>query len=1617
MSSPATFVPITRWVTKWPTRWRLPALDRVGVTAFVWTRDSGVPTLDFTLSTHGEIALALSALDDVELVLFAGTSGRSSVEVRARFGAPWSFALAGIPVDLRLPAGWLVPVGWDPAAETWVPLGSPLTFRGTVGELVSDIEGRLTVAPFEVAVVVPTDGDHERVGVSVGQTGIVLEPVTATLHISDASSPDAGPLGFRGVVVDRVALHLPRSFVGFGAPSLIEATGLILGSGGISGRIAATWPDSPVAAGRISGLRVALKSLDCTFDRGQLASGGLLAQLTLPHFEHDIDILVRFAAHGGLLAELSGQAMLEVENAFTLALTTVGIDTAAGEVSLSGSLAFEIGDGMIDWPTVTVSGLRIGADGSVRLDGGWIDLDTPAVVRIAGFQIVCTRVGFGREPDGRRWVGVNGALALTEQLPAAVSADGLRVIYGGDQPAQIRFAGLGVALQVPGAFSFLGELALVENGFAGRAMVSLPALGVGIDATIAAGHADAFRWVLVHLAARLHIPLGPSGMALEGLEGLLAINMAPNCDDGDWLAWWRGDGSPTSTGAASFDKWRPEPSALSLGAGVTVGTAIDGGWTLNVGGMLLVSLPGPIVMITGGAALFRPAPEPGPVEGGVIDAMVVFDGRASTVDAQLIGTWDTPGVMQADASGHAHFELADRSAWFIRLGQKHPESARVQANVLGLWRANAWLGVDSRALAGGFEVRYGDRWSFGPVRVVLEAALGAEAQLDWNPTHLVGRLYLHGEASIAVGPVDLGLMIDASLEAEATDPTFIAGEVALTIALPRPLKDRKVELGFRWEAPGKPALDDVLAALRIEHLHTTESWTPTEDQSGPWVPPDGHVVLRFARAVTSAGLGVPAPQAAPVSQGAYQIDAQLLDVTLEKWTAGAWRPEPLPFATWQASADGTGRELRVGVPWPAAATRNGDASALDGAFSGDRWPCDEVDASIIERAVGFDDLPAKTRLGPVIRRDHAVIAAPDGAIVGVVNLARVGLQTFGAVVVFAPALVRRWRLELANPRGSRVDWWAEDGNANTVVSGHSSNLAIEVTIDAPNTTRLRIAARDSLIERIAWVPEAEAARMDAVADSNDASQPWSRAIPPVPAFTSNSSWRLSATTRARRWEGNRLDDERITTRTVHFRTGGPPGLPDPAASQGGYPHAGDLVDLRRYVRATVPEPGGVALGRDDVAVVLDDAAVLDLYDDVQLRVRDGNGVLVRDGTLTARETAGTAWLRPHELVTTMRLSACTGSSVSVSAMRVRTTARDFLGATEPPLPVGRLEATLVGSVARWQTTTFTTAEGWSSPPRRPNVLRSPLVAADVDVELSFVRTGSTPASLTVRGVEVVIRNDRTMLAGSAVGPGVPSGVPCTIRLRTEGLDAWLTIDGAARARIRSTTMREARRIVLELDGVTWQHVLVRDVAIVHRWSFDCVGPDLRAVFAAPVEIRSTRMADPLDEVLTAARRATSAAEQSRDVAVARLLSSPADAEAIAAAASARAIVSKRAAEGARAIARALNAPWAAPTVKPIAEVWKRRGSVAAVRMRFPTRLDPIRTTVTVTPDGGPADALAWLTEDGACVWVVRESGNVFESSGFEVKIERVDSPGIDVPSVTRAGADGDDVVTVRLVAD
>ena len=771
-----TWIPVSRWVPAWPSGlFAAPPLDDVGIVDFQTSASADALAITCTLAFATDIVFGMPGVDGVELLLLSdGDDTRLTAE--AIVGTGFTLNLRDLRASVRFASGLLRPVSRDDPSAPWVPVigtdgsVSPLSATFEVALATVDSEGRVVLSPDPVLSLDPF---------MIGDTGIVVEATGVAVVLSDALPPPPGQSpGFRGVMIDTATISLPAAFALDLAPESMTATGLVIGTGGVSGTLTGAWSPawsdttpSGDGSGTLAGLPFALESLSLELAQSSIVGAALSGRLAIPFFDEVLDVDIAIAVDGSLTLSVraaagsgEGLATLRVTGLGSLEVAALGLisDDDGEGLLLSGDLQPEVGAPALSWPTVALADLRIGADGTIKVPGGWLDLQQPLALDLYGFGMEITRIGFGSEEDGRRWFGVDGAIRLTELLPAGASARGLRVIWDPTRPELapgLACDGVGVFFGVPDVFGFEGEVALTAEPdgsawlFTGALSLDFDALDIGIDAGITIGHDSAVTYVFVHLGVKLPIPVAATGTALYGLEGLFAMNMSPVVTNrdvevssaetvkrGEWYEWYKS--VPDRFSVTDPFKWSPDIGAWSFGVGLSLGTLPDAGFSVNTKALLVVLLPGPAILLQGTADIFKPpaAFGEGSTEEGTLRLLAALDGRAGTLQLGIDAAWSVSRILDIAASTEAYFDFDRLDAWHLWVGRDKPKSMRIRADVLSLFYADTWLMLSAKGISTGLGVSFGDTWRFGPVKLTLSSWIGATASLSTRPTQLEGGL-------------------------------------------------------------------------------------------------------------------------------------------------------------------------------------------------------------------------------------------------------------------------------------------------------------------------------------------------------------------------------------------------------------------------------------------------------------------------------------------------------------------------------------------------------------------------------------------------------------------------------------------------------------------------------------------------------------------------------------------------------------------------------------------------------------------------------------------------------------------------------------------------------------
>lgn len=559
---------------------------------------------------------------------------------------------------------------------------------------------------------------------------------------------------------------------------------------------------------------------------------------------------------------------------------TVEIDVASLEIDksssglwtiiLSGNLIIETED--INWPSIELKGLGIDSKGHISLEGGWINLPNQMALDFYGFHVGLQKLGFGTDANGDKWIGFNGDINLVEGLSLGGSVRGLviNLTTGG-----VSLAGVGISFEIPDVLTIDGEIDHIQvtandatdlennglpgsifnsispfgpagpksvNVFAGQVKVVVEAAGdLEVDAAFIVGNFGGQSVFFLDLDAEL--PVGIPiflDIALYGMQGLVATGLEPQPEPNNtWWEWFKypasnGSGDPSNTGgpdltatpdysATDVNKWLvPKAGAFAIGAGATIGTAADDGYTASAAIMFVLMMPGPVISLIGKANILSKRVG-GASDDANFDAMATFDGNSDTFDLTIDAQYSIPVVLDITATAELYVGGGE---WFFALG-KPPHDKRVKARIFDLFESDAYFVVSNAGLITGTWTGYKNSWNLGPLSASVDAYLATLAAIQWSPLQIAGGIQLYGNLHLSAFGIGVGLTADALLEGCAPNPFWVHGELSVELDLPWPLPNVGGTISLTWGGddgsvpPGPLGLSHIDATL-IDHADSAD---------------------------------------------------------------------------------------------------------------------------------------------------------------------------------------------------------------------------------------------------------------------------------------------------------------------------------------------------------------------------------------------------------------------------------------------------------------------------------------------------------------------------------------------------------------------------------------------------------------------------------------------------------------------------------------------------------------------------------------------------------------------------------------------------------------------------
>ena len=946
------------------------ALDKVWLTPSMFTDDEQSEGLIYETTLLFEQALSVDFGFVAGLSLILGTASLTTPvplsvtvsDILVPDPEPYVIEIGPVPITLLVASDLLKrmevtadgfvesppdPVTGEPQPVEII-LGGPRCTFSSDGEVdfALDEAAGVTIPPF-----------------MIGDSGVVIEANNLRLVLSAEAAqslPASIPSDWRGVFLEQATVHLPEGLNNI-LPDDVTLQDFFIGSGGFCGKVTGNWDVDPVdpfddQAGDVFGFQFRLTSIGIEFTQNTLVSGNIAGYLQVPFFDAPLQVEIGLTNDGDFTVALSSDTgLLNLEKPGVISIEVRSLEFTKEDnvfsLTLTGSVTPLLAE--IDWPSFDLNGLTISSDGKVKVDGGWITLPELKSLDFYGFKIEISQLGFGSEEDNGadyNWIGFSGGIQIVSGLPLRGGVEGLKVMWN-DAGPKLKIGGVSLAFDVEKVLNFDGVAYFIDEtdpldaskrirGFKGGVDVSLvPLNGAGFDAQFITGD-FAGQYKFFYLFLDVEIPVGipvlPPALGLYGLAGLFAYNMT--LDYPALIDYENEAARPDMTDVAN---WNPREGALAFGAGVTLGTLVDNGFTAKAKVIFAIMIPGPVILIEGyGKILSFENAYP-------FRVLAVLDVPSGTFLMNIGVTYAFPkasgDLISIDGSAEVLIPAGDLGGWHLYLGQDKPESKRIQADVLSFFTAQTYFMVDQDGLALGVWIGYSLDKKYGVLRVVLESWISSALAVSWMPLQAQGSLTWIGRAELSVAKIGLGISVEATAGAEVPKPLSISG--SLTVQLKTPIGKPKATIKIKWEKPGTPPFPIPLAAtLGIEHRKVTENWeVPKSSEYGvdadrlwdgssslainipegelPLVPPDVTLVLNFDKSVRDVGLiGGNNPDVPPIeSNGAYEFLYELNDVTLEY--SDTWSTTPGNLS-WQLFED-AGSDYSMAAVWQAMPDANG----------------------------------------------------------------------------------------------------------------------------------------------------------------------------------------------------------------------------------------------------------------------------------------------------------------------------------------------------------------------------------------------------------------------------------------------------------------------------------------------------------------------------------------------------------------------------------------------------------------------------------------------------------------------------------------------------------------------
>lgn len=671
----------------------------------------------------------------------------------------------------------------------------------------------------------------------IGKTGMIAEFTGLKIDLNkDRNIPEATfdgrDVAFKGVYAENVAIQLPKKWFKKENNATLQISGkqLLIGSeGGISGTILleSIVQGNPITEidymwfklGGDNGFLLGFNKFDITFKQNKVVSSNIKGALEIKKFVYPpntivnnqnvsgqtvhIDINGHLSDDGdfNLTASAKPPYPIEFPNVFTYRMKSVELGKEDDDfyIGTSGTLQFEgFLKETLNLGPIEIERLRIYSDGSIEFKGGSVQLIDPIVLPLGPVEITVSAIHYGshqKEVNGVmrkfNYFGFDGGVNI-DPLGIEVRGDGVKYYYCvddlDDKPhPYLHIQTLYLDLVIPANSGSLakinGWVTIPEPGvskeYAGGITLQIPSVNLAGKADIKLMPKYPAFIIDCELEPPVPIPLG--SFAIYGFRGLLGYRYVAEkqavpglTSDNTWYEYYKAP--KLGINVQKFngpDKSVNYNTLVSLGAGATLGTSADDGYTFSIKAMALFSIPS-LFMIDGRANILAARLGLDDTKDPPFFAFVAVGDNS--LEFGFGADYKLPGngkILTVYADVQAGFFFKNQKPWYVNIGTNvNPITARI----LTLLTIKSYVMLSAKGIEAGARGEFNFDRNYGVIKVQAHAFIEVGGKISFERPQMGAYLMAGVSARVRVLFVTLNLEIGILFGVEAPKPFLIYGK-------------------------------------------------------------------------------------------------------------------------------------------------------------------------------------------------------------------------------------------------------------------------------------------------------------------------------------------------------------------------------------------------------------------------------------------------------------------------------------------------------------------------------------------------------------------------------------------------------------------------------------------------------------------------------------------------------------------------------------------------------------------------------------------------------------------------------------------------------------------------